>query len=296
MRIFYFIFLTVLINFQSIDAKESEKYNVSICAIFYNEARYLQEWIEYHLMMGVEHFYLYNNDSTDHYAEVLAPYVSEGIVDLIDWPNLDGRIFMYWQKDAYNHCVSNFGHDSKWVAFIDIDEFILPVKHSSIPDFLKGYEKFGGVKIFWQNYGTSYLPTFPEGALAIEAFTRKAPVLHEKNTWGKTIAQPKKVKKCFIHEMVYKKGFYDVTPSKKKVADDGKRVQIDQIRLNHYFTRAIDFVWEVKIPRIEQYTRKPMSEEDIDHLLNDFNVEEDLIMQPFVEKLRERMAIPELYN
>ena len=40
----------------------SYQYEVSICAMYKNEAKYILEWIEYHLMIGVDHFYLYNNN------------------------------------------------------------------------------------------------------------------------------------------------------------------------------------------------------------------------------------------
>jgi hypothetical protein len=30
-----------------------------------DEARYIPEWIEFHLMQGFEHFILYDNNSTD---------------------------------------------------------------------------------------------------------------------------------------------------------------------------------------------------------------------------------------
>ena len=41
------------------------KYYFSICAIFKDESLSIKEWIEYHKLIGVEHFYLYNNNSTD---------------------------------------------------------------------------------------------------------------------------------------------------------------------------------------------------------------------------------------
>jgi len=46
---------------------------LSICTIFKNEARYLREWIEFHRLVGVDHFYLYENRSEDDFAPVLAP-------------------------------------------------------------------------------------------------------------------------------------------------------------------------------------------------------------------------------
>ena len=52
-------------------------YDLAIVAIFKDEGKYLKEWLDYHLLAGVDHFYLYNNDSSDDYAEVLAPYVEK---------------------------------------------------------------------------------------------------------------------------------------------------------------------------------------------------------------------------
>lgn len=42
----------------SVETQE-KKYNVSICAIFKNEAPYLKEWIEFNNIVGVNHFYMY---------------------------------------------------------------------------------------------------------------------------------------------------------------------------------------------------------------------------------------------
>ncbi|MBR0260666.1 MAG: glycosyltransferase family 2 protein [Selenomonadaceae bacterium] len=43
-------------------------YDLAIVAILKNEGRYLKEWLDYHLSAGVDHFYLYDNDSTDNQA------------------------------------------------------------------------------------------------------------------------------------------------------------------------------------------------------------------------------------
>ena len=127
-----------------------KKYKVVICAIFKNEAAYLKEWIEFHKIVGVEHFYLYNNNSEDNFREVLAPYIKAGIVDLIEWPHQQA------QMAAYRDCVNNYGKLSQWVGFIDIDEFIVPKKEHTIYDFLKQFDKTRGtVIIYWRLFGTS---------------------------------------------------------------------------------------------------------------------------------------------
>jgi len=48
--------------------RSEKKFHVSICAIFKNEAPYLREWIEFHRIVGIDHFYMYNNRSDDDFA------------------------------------------------------------------------------------------------------------------------------------------------------------------------------------------------------------------------------------
>ena len=51
------------------------RYELAVVAILKNEAPYVREWVEYHLVAGVDHFYLYDNDSEDNLAEVLKPLI-----------------------------------------------------------------------------------------------------------------------------------------------------------------------------------------------------------------------------
>lgn len=51
------------------------KIKLAICVIVKNEAPYMKEWIDYHRLVGVEKFYVYDNESTDSLLSVLAPYI-----------------------------------------------------------------------------------------------------------------------------------------------------------------------------------------------------------------------------
>lgn len=46
-------------------------HDIAVCAIFQNQGLYLKEWIEYHGMQGVSHFFLYDHKSTDDSLDVL---------------------------------------------------------------------------------------------------------------------------------------------------------------------------------------------------------------------------------
>lgn len=125
------------------------KYNVSICSIFKDEADYLKEWIEFHRIVGVEHFYLYNNNSTDNYLEVLSPYIKKGIVSLIDWPKPQSQL------SAYKNFMETRKNETRWVGLIDIDEFIIPNTTDNIYDFLKDFNNKPAVIVYWKLFGTS---------------------------------------------------------------------------------------------------------------------------------------------
>ena len=143
---------------------KNKKYDVSICAIFKNEGKYLKEWIEYHKIVGVQHFYLYNNFSTDNYKEVLKPYVEEGLVTLTDWSIPQG------QMKAYADCVAKYSKDTQWIGFIDLDEFVVPNKTDSIGEFLKKFINRPLVLIYWKMFGTSGIIHRDEKTLVTDSF------------------------------------------------------------------------------------------------------------------------------
>ena len=129
-----------------------KKYNVSVCAIFKNEAPFLHEWIEFNRIIGINHFYLYNNNSEDNFMPVLKPYLEMGLITLNEWP------YDQKQMECYKDCIERFAFETKWIGFIDIDEFIVPKSTQGIYDFLRPFEKNrGAVKIYWKLYGSSAL-------------------------------------------------------------------------------------------------------------------------------------------
>ena len=109
----------------------------------------MREWIEYHRFLGIDHFYMYNNNSNDDYLTVLQPYIEEGVVTLINWEMEQGQIGAY--QDWYN----KYRSETRWVTFIDIDEFICLRNDRSIGDWLKRRENYPCILMYWKMFGTS---------------------------------------------------------------------------------------------------------------------------------------------
>lgn len=98
--------------------KKKFKTQLAIAAIIKNEGPYLEEWICYHRLIGVEKFILYDNESTDDTRSILEPYIEKGIVD---YRLMKGR---QRQLEAYNDALSRYYKKVKYLAVIDADEFI----------------------------------------------------------------------------------------------------------------------------------------------------------------------------
>lgn len=241
----------------------SLEYTLSVCAIFQDEARFLKEWIDYHRLVGVEHFRLYNNNSHDNYKQVLKPYIEEGIVELIEWPSIqeenDWFHFSFIvQTGAYNDAINNLKGVSKWLALIDTDEFIVPVCEDSVTEILeKHFSNVSGLCINWQCYGTSGIYKIGKNASMLRQLVYKAPQNHERNLFYKSIVQPLHVKECpNPHFCEYLDNHWHVNTNREAVVDQQtyRNILVDKLRINHYWTRDEYFLHKIKIPRYERWT------------------------------------------
>ena len=125
------------------------RHYLSVCAIFKDEGRYLREWIAFHRLVGVEHFYLYDNGSTDDSRQAVAEAAPAAAITLLDWPPHPGQI------PAYDHCLRHHGRDSRWLAFLDIDEFMFSPEVDDFRVLLRDYEAHPGLAMTWVEFGAS---------------------------------------------------------------------------------------------------------------------------------------------
>jgi Glycosyltransferase family 92 len=264
------------------------KYKLSACMIFKDEAPYLKEWIEFHRLVGVEHFYLCSHNSTDNYLEVLQPYIKKRIVELKEIKtelNQTVVAFANIQLGFYNECIEKAKNESQWLAVIDSDEFLFPTQEKSLVKVLKRYNQFAGVGVNWQMFGTSFIDKIPPGELIIQWLIRCAPKDMVINTHIKSIVQPTKVQRFDNpHYAIYLPGYNQVNTD--EVPFEGPfspYVQVDQLRINHYWTRDEHYYLNYKLPRQNLWWG------GVTTGINDYNEEVDESIQRFVPKLMKRM-------
>ena len=118
---------------------------IVICAIALNEERYIDEWIHYHLAIGFDHIYIYDN--SEQYS--LQSKRTDNVT-IIHYPGKTKQL------QAYQSFINKFGAVHKWCAFIDIDEFIMLKQHDSIHTFLSHYDHCEAVGLNWLMFGTNH--------------------------------------------------------------------------------------------------------------------------------------------
>lgn len=143
------------------------RHYLAVCVVFRNEGPFLDEWLRFHAGIGVEHFYLYNNVSTDRFRPVLDPWVAAGRVTLHRYVE-QGE-----QLRAYLHCLQEHGADSRWLAFIYLDEFLYAPGSAGLPEALAGLERHPGIGVNWTMFGSNGHVERPTGFVTL-SYTRRA--------------------------------------------------------------------------------------------------------------------------
>jgi len=168
-----------------------------------DEARFLPEWVAHHLNVGVEHVFIYDNNSTDGTPDVMAPFVDRGLATCISWPAVPAS------PSCEYDFLARYGHASRWVAFFDADEFLFESSRGALSAALEENADRPAVAVCWRYFGSAGYETIPAG-LVTERFDRADAVY---NRHVKVIARPSQiVRHRNSHNFYYRKGRLAVTP------------------------------------------------------------------------------------
>ncbi len=228
-----------------------------VCAIVKDEEAYLIEWISYHLLIGVKHFYLYDNSE----GSVLKRWIIQAnmnrICTVIPFPGLAKQI------EAYEEFRKEFAYAWEWVAFIDVDEYIHPLESTSLEAILDVPAEVSAIVINWLNFGPNVQKTEP-GKLVIERFLRRYPTNAEVHGHVKSIVRCSHLVHCTENPHVFVTAGRQQQASGKPVNSTGFSYGSDHAYcvINHYFTKSIE-EWGLKRKRgrattNSQYTDDPL--------------------------------------
>lgn len=172
---------------------DSHERFLTLSTMVKNQRRWIREWLEFNIMMGVEHFIIYDNGSNDDTLDVVQYYIDEGIVEWIPWPPKEvpkkrddyKTVMEEWQDSWYIDCLETCldndwkihkqgpcqlaaftdairrtsGGKSRWLGIWDVDEYIFPKEkapYQTLADMLQGeYEDTRHIRIWGNVFGTN---------------------------------------------------------------------------------------------------------------------------------------------
>lgn len=213
-------------NLFNIIDSQSVKYMSSICLLAKDEDRYLDEWIMYHIGIGIDHIFIYDNGSKNPISEFIKRYPDDiqSKITVIDFSGEYNDI----QTDCYSHYLENYSQLSTWTAFIDADEFINIAHYNSINEFLRQYDKVSVIAMDFVEFNANGQVKYEDKPVR-ERFTKRSEV--ENPDYA-----PKVFVKCSRIDSF--ETHYPMYCSKRfRAIDTDKETSI---YLEHYYTKSFE--------------------------------------------------------
>ena len=222
-----------------------------ILTVIKNEHEYLDEWIRYHLNLGINHIFIFEDIDSNSHLDICAKYENislDKISSILNESDNNKAKCLKTQKninvqDLYfknglNYIKNNYDYD--WCFIIDNDEFI-SLANNSLNDTLSLYKDYDAFVMSWECYGANELISKPiydinKGLIntyttKMKGFVNNNPIFH--------------VKTCY-NMKTFNVSFYKTNhqPSdfckwcRTDYSNDRKKEIFDNIFIKHYITKS----------------------------------------------------------
>lgn len=216
-----------------LDSSITPIYYSSICLLIRDENKYLIEWLNYHLPL-VDHIYIYDNGIKERTSEIISEdNFSSDMIDkitIIDWSGSHGHV----QEDAYNNFLETYGSETRWVAFIDSDEFLTLDSEKTINEILEANTSYTEIQIGFVEYNANGLANYEDKPVQ-ERFTQEFNKFAE--LYHKEFVQPVRIDHMDRHYAIYEDPY-------GKYVDENKEL----LHIRHYYTKSYE-EWIEKMKR-----------------------------------------------
>ncbi len=218
---------------------------LALCCIVKDETPFLKEWITYHSLLGVEHFYVYDNMSKIPVDKVLFGFVPKARLTV---RRLAGTAV---QLPAYKNCLDDFGPQCRWIAFLDLDEFLVPLHDDDLRIVLAEFEPYAGLVVPWRIFTSNGRLARPKGPV-IGEYTRRCTEAVSATIHVKSVVDPARALEPITpHHFTYKPGGYHVDGAHFPVPPESPFAYFPAggpLQINHYYYRSQQD-YEAKISR-----------------------------------------------
>ncbi|CAK7328236.1 unnamed protein product [Dovyalis caffra] len=220
-------------------AEEEKAHEICICTMLRNQARFLREWVIYHAQIGVQRWYIYDNNSDDEIEDVIDSLASSNFnISRHVWP------WIKTQEAGFAHCALRARESCEWVGFIDVDEFFHSPSGLTLHDVISNQSgsgsNVGEIRTSCYSFGPSGLKLVPSQGVTVGYTCRLGvPERH------KSIVKPEALNSTLInvvHHFHLSKGFRYVNADRGVLVINHYKYQVWEVFKEKFYRRVATYV------------------------------------------------------
>ncbi|KAH7847512.1 hypothetical protein Vadar_027047 [Vaccinium darrowii] len=218
------------------DPPTRKRHEMCICTMLRNQARFLHEWVMYHSRIGVERWFIYDNNSDDDISSLIESLDDENFsITRHVWP------WIKTQEAGFAHCALRARDSCEWVGFIDVDEFLHFPSGLSLHDVIRNLtSNVAELRVSCHNFGPSGLKRLPAKGVAVGYTCRMAaPERH------KSIVRPEALNSTLInsvHHFHLRSGFEFVNMERNVFVINHYKYQVWEVFKEKFHRRVATYV------------------------------------------------------
>jgi hypothetical protein len=251
-----------------------DKKKITLVTMAHKDELYIQEWIDYNLKLGFDDIHIFQNNwrwENPTHNENVHLHEYDGYSYKNDEP--------IWVKSIQAKCFTEFGRkyydEYEWVAFFDIDEFLVLKTTNNIKTFIDNYSEVNCLIINWVLFGDNGITTFDESYTSqLKRFTKRQQHVHPQ---FKSIC---KLSPNLEHQVHWINGEWTDTNFNKGNTPFNDKASNNIAQLNHYYIRTYpEFLIKRERGGVDDInTKKPI--ETFNE--NNYNEVEDTLARDFL--------------
>ncbi|XP_038987370.1 glycosyltransferase family 92 protein Os08g0121900 [Phoenix dactylifera] len=223
----------------SAGSRRKKEHLMCVCTMVRNQARFLREWIVYHSRIGVQRWFIYDNNSDDGVEQVIESMASSSNYNVTrhPWP------WIKTQEAGFAHCALRARDHCEWVGFIDVDEFLHLPTDATLHNVLRHYSskpRVGELRTACHSFGPSGRKTMPpEGVIVGYTCRMNIPERH------KSIVRPEALNPSLInvvHHFHLKDGMRYVNMDRGVMVINHYKYQVWEVFKEKFHRRVATYV------------------------------------------------------
>jgi hypothetical protein len=208
------------------------KKKIALVTLAHKDELYIKEWIDYNLKLGFDDIFIFKNNWE---------WENQNPNDKVHVEDFNGHSYQsnepIWVRNIQAKCFTEFGrkyhNEYEWVAFFDVDEFLVLKKCNDVKEFIKDYDNHNCLIINWAMFGDNNINTFDENYTSqLNRFTKRKNGLHHQ---FKSIC---KTSPNLEHQIHWINGSWVDTHFREGNEPFNYNASDEIAQLNHYYIRT----------------------------------------------------------